>query len=110
MFRDKTERLFASSPLPECLEQENRDFVSIVLSCARETIPTGNLRGKIWWCDSVATAIEERQAAFNAYRKSPSEETLKNLEEIRKNTESIIIAAKRKSWQNHVTGISTDIA
>lgn len=88
--------------------EDNRRFVKAVLAGAKHAVPRGNLKGKIWWTDACATAVEERRQAFESYERDPSPESLMVLAEVRANTDVVITAAKRKCWRDLASTVQAD--
>ncbi len=90
------------------VDEDNNALLLPSLQGAKRAVPRGNPRGKIWWTDAAATAVEERKQAAEAYKRDTSPELFAVLNELRANTDRVIATGKRTCWRNRVSELKSD--
>ena len=90
------------------LDSLNKRLTLCLRQAAQMHIPRGTLNGKPWWSMEIIQAVQDRQKAFNAYKKNPSKESLAVLLSTKIYTEHPIIDAKRRCWRDLAENVETD--
>lgn len=130
LISDNTPRINYTNPTKWCLQKANwygfqTDFSlpqlsgnveadveqisSAILEAAKHNIPACKPRAKHtvpWWNDSVKKAIKEKKAAFNRFKKYPTEENFITFKKLRATARRQILQSKRECWHQYVNTIT----
>ena len=86
-------------------------ITSSIINAAESSIPKSGERLTKpvvpWWSEEVRNAIREKKKALNRFKRSPTQENMITFKRIRSKCRRTILSSKRTSWENYVSGLTS---
>lgn len=109
----KYEGYMRNLTLPSSDVNEATNFITETITRAAESsVPRSSGQNQTrcvpWWNNEIASAVADKKRAFNIFKRTPTQENLIKFKQLRARSRRLILAEKKRSWEEYVSTITRD--